>query len=277
MEEKILSFETPIKPEITNLKEIVINTAEFNEQDKAEALIKSLNLKVSDKIREDSDEEFTINPRYVLKGDSPEHYKKEVEEVKKILTDKEKKAISLYFRRKNEDQKIRDKIYYPITKRIEKLYTWNDEKKEHTPKIQSERCKQICKSLDYISNCNLMSGFNNLIYWLLSKEDRDFTFCYKCAWFNKPIPNIQEWREENDGEYLVLTESEADYRAKEYLTDDPYLWEQQVESHNTTESLEDWADWVISCDGRGSVLNGYDGSEETEEINGTTYCIYRTN
>lgn len=276
MDKKDLRFELPEKPNLETLK-IGLDCSEFQNPEKAEALIKSLNLSINDIIKEDDGERFTINPRMVLRGNSPNKYKQEVEEAKKILTEKEKKQISLYYRRKKEDSKIRDKLYYGITKRIEKIYNWDKENKKHIPKIKSKRSLEICEALDFLSGNDIFSSFNNLIYHLLSKDKGDYVYCYKCAWFNKPIPNIQEWREENDGEYLVLTESEADYRAKEYLTDDTYLWEQAVENNHTTDGLEDWADWVIRSDGRGSVLSGYDGIEDVEEINGVWYCIYRIN
>ncbi len=276
MEKEKVKFETPEKPELETLG-LDLDCSGFQNPEKAEALIKSLNLNVGDTIKEDDEERFTINPRIVLRGGSPDKYKRQVEETKKILTEKEKKGISLYYRRKKENQKIRDKLYDGITKRVENIYNWDDENKKHTPKKNSKRSIEICEALDWIHNSEQYHGFNNLIYHLLSKEEQDFVYCYKCAWFNKPIPNIQEWVEEDDGEYWVLTESEADYNAKEYLTDDTYLWTSSVEAGNTTDSLEDWADWVIQCDGRGSVLSGYDGCEEEEEIDGVDYYIYRTN
>ena len=123
-----------------------------------------------------------------------------------------------------------------------------------------------------------MSGFDNLIYHLLDKIGcGNWIYSYKYAWFNKQIPNTQEWKEENEGEYWVLTETDADYKANEYLTDDGDLWKQSVEAGNTTDGLEEWAEYVLSMDGRGNVLNGYDGTEEQETINGVEYCIYRTN
>ena len=74
---------------------------------------------------------------------------------------------------------------------------------------------------------------------MLSKDKGDYLECYKCAWLNKPIPNIQEWREENDGEYLVLTDGEADRQANEYLTDDTYLWTSAVEQGYTREGIDE--------------------------------------
>lgn len=276
-EKKVFIFEQPQKPEIENLKEVVADCSEFSEPEKAKALIKNLRLSIGDIIKEHGDSYFIINPKMVLEGDTPEKYKREIEEVKNILTESEKKQISLYYRRKKEDDKIRDKLYYGITKRVEKLYNWDDENKKHKPKTNSKRNISVCKSLDWISDHNHLSGFDNLIYHILDKKESNWVYCYRQAWFNKPIPNIQEWRETDEGEYHVLTDSEADYQAEEYLTDDDSLWKQAVESGNTTDSLEDWAEYVLRMDGRGSILSGYDGSEDFETINGTDYYIYRTN
>ena len=277
-EKKIYIFETPIKPDLEDLKEVKLDCEDFSNSEKAEALIRSLNLSAGDILREDGTEgeEYTINPKMVLQGDKPEKYKREIEEVKVILTDKEKESISLYYKCKKEDSKRRDKIYYGIAKRVEKLYNWDDENKKHIPKKNTKRSREICKSLDWIHNANNFSGFCNLIYHILSKEDRDWVYCYKQAWFNNPIPNIQEWREEDEGQYRVLTDYEADSACEDYLDDD-YMWKQAVEAGNTTSSLEDWKEDVINMDGRGSLLNGYDGCEEYEEVNETTYYIYRTN
>lgn len=276
-EEKEIRFEAPEKPIIEDTKEVKIDCSEFDEPERAEALIKNLSLDIGDTLQEDGGENYTINPRMVLEGDNQEKYKREIEEVKIILTEKEKKAISLYYKEKKEDKKTRDKLYYGITKRVEKIFNWDDENKKHIPKKNSKRSLEICKSLSWIHNNNNLSGFNNIIYHILSKENGDWVNCYKCAWFNKSIPNIQEWRKVNDGEYRVLTDSEADYKARDYLEDDEYLWKQAVESGNTTEGFNDWIDSVLNMDGRGSILGGYDGCEESEEINGTDYYIYRTN
>lgn len=277
MNKENLIFEKPEKPEIENLVEIKMDCNNFENPEKAEALIKSIGLNSSDEIREDDGERFTINPRMVLRGKAPEVYEKQIEKVKVILTEKEKESISLYYKKKKEHSKIRDKIYYGITRRVQKLYNWDDENKKHIPKKNSKRSIEICEALDWIYHSEQYHGFSNMIYHILSKEESTWVYCYRQAWFNKPVPNIQEWREENDGEYWVLTESEADYQAKEYLTDDTYFWQQQIEAGYTTESLDDWAETVIEIDGRGNQLAGYDCVENMEKINDTWYCIYRTN
>ncbi len=268
MEKEAIKFEAPEKPKIEDLKEIIPDTEDFNNSEKAEALIKSLSLSIGDNIKEVGEENFIINPKMVLSGTSPREYKSLIEDVKNVLTKKEIYSINRYIKANKENSKRRNAIYNAIDKRVNQFYE-NGEVKEN---IKDTNVKNSLISLKLKTH-----GFSNTIYHLLSKDKQDYLICYKNAWLNLPIPNQQEWREENDGEYMVLTESDADYQAKEYLTDDNYLWKCAIETGNTTESLEDWAESVLSMDGRGSVLNGYDGVEEQEEINGIWYCIYRTN
>jgi len=75
---------------------------------------------------------------------------------------------------------------------------------------------------------------------------------------------------------LVLTDAEAEQR-----------WDDSLESY-IDDCLEipkhilpyfDREAWKSDArtDGRGHSLSGYDGCENSEEVNGTTYYIYRTN
>lgn len=110
------------------------------------------------------------------------------------------------------------------------------------------------------------------------------------------------------GDYLCLTDSEADEKAAEYIKDS--LWafnasfilsecgldsigeqslrtmqEKSCESANDfilslverTCGLESFVKAAISADGRGHFLSSYDGEENEVELNGETYYIYRTN
>lgn len=52
---------------------------------------------------------------------------------------------------------------------------------------------------------------------------------------------------------------EAEKRAIELLTDDPYFWKIAVENDETESSLEDWAESVIAMDGIIGICN-YDGN-----------------
>lgn len=76
--------------------------------------------------------------------------------------------------------------------------------------------------------------------------------------------------------YFVGNENEVTERCKGYLTDDTYIYqswvEQQIKQGNASGimNIDDWADYVINSDGYGSILNGWDGSEEYS----TEYELY---
>lgn len=110
------------------------------------------------------------------------------------------------------------------------------------------------------------------------------------------------------GEYIVLTDDEADERAKECIKDT--LWafnaefivshakaglnndsfikslrtmqDDQCESCNEViealiEDMDHFINDAISADGRGHFMSSYDGEENESTINGETFYIYRTN
>jgi hypothetical protein len=104
--------------------------------------------------------------------------------------------------------------------------------------------------------------------------------------------------------YIVATDEQADEIAAEYIRDS--LWafnadflasktgipeemfravQERSEDANDavlrciekTCGLDDFVDDAIAADGRAHFLNHYDGTEEEQEVFGTTYYIYRTN
>jgi len=258
MTEEKQRFEALPKPIIENSKKIEPNTEEFEEPNRAKALIINLDLSVGDTIKEDG-ENFIINPKMVLNGTEPKQYKTEIKYFKSLCTPSMIKKMSEKINNKKEDKN--SKFYHSFCKKIEKRLTLEKNK----------------EAKDYFSQDynKVVAGVDNCVYHLLNKENKLNEFVL--AWFDKPIPNTQEWREENEGEYIVLTDIEADQRADDYLSDDDYLWKRAVDSGNTTLGFNDWVEMVINTYGRGNILNGYDGCEECEKINETDYYIYRTN
>lgn len=110
--------------------------------------------------------------------------------------------------------------------------------------------------------------------------------------------------ERGSEEYLVLTDHEADERAKEYIKDT--LWafnasflegympdgvdedtikiiQEKCESANPAiiklvcDNLDSLINDAIGCDGRGHFMSSYDGEEWEVTIDGVTYYIYRIN
>ena len=106
-----------------------------------------------------------------------------------------------------------------------------------------------------------------------------------------------------DEDYLVLTDDEADDKAKEYILDS--LWAftpnflasatgidsevfEAIQNNGRCESNNDailrlvddedaLVEEAISWDGRGHFLSHYDGNEGSETVNETEYFIYRQN
>ena len=263
-EVKQYSYTVPIKPGLTESVEVKPDVSEFSDSDRAQAIIQNLKLSVGDTVREDENT-YTINPRMVLKGAAPETYKATMENLKKVLTTTEITAISRAINKKGDHHEL----YQKIVDRISNNYYYKGEFRKTTT-------REIKDALTWLK-ANCFYWENSLSYLLseskfVGSEPSGLT-CYKLAWKNKPIPNIQEWQEEDDGQYEVLTDSEADEKARDYLDDD---WIEAVKAGRTESSKEDWIDEVIGY-GRGEILNHYNGCEEEEEINGTAYYIYRTN
>lgn len=108
---------------------------------------------------------------------------------------------------------------------------------------------------------------------------------------------------ELDDDYLVLTDEEADEKAKEYILDS--LWaftpnflssatgvhedvfiaiqnNGKCESNNDAilslvDDEDELVEEAIRWDGRGHFMSHYDGCENEETVNGVTYFIYRQN
>ena len=82
--------------------------------------------------------------------------------------------------------------------------------------------------------------------------------------------------EVNNEEYAVLTDEEANHEWEENLNN--YI-EDCLEIPENLRPYFDEDKWKddAKMDGRGHSLNHYDGTEEEETVNGTTYFIYRRN
>ena len=77
-------------------------------------------------------------------------------------------------------------------------------------------------------------------------------------------------------EYIVATDEEADEIEDEYL--DNYI-DECLEIPDNIRPYFDEEKWKDDArmDGRGHIISTYDGCEDEEDVNGTTYYIYRTN
>lgn len=115
---------------------------------------------------------------------------------------------------------------------------------------------------------------------------------------------VEEYNTEDyNNDYLVLTDEEADEKAKEYILDSVWAFTpsflasftgfdievfEAIQNNGRCESnnsailsmIEDEDEFVsdaISADGRGHFMSTYDGEENEETVNGETFYIYRIN
>lgn len=281
-ETKELRYDAPPKPIIDDAQELKPDIAEFDEGEKAWALARSLGLKVGDTLREHGNGSyFTVNPRMKLRGHAPEEYKIEVMHFKALCTPKMISMMSEAIKNKRDD----DKFYGKFTTRLDKRVAFLKVQMANTDLKFIARTHEknaiAYAAVKYFDQPygSVVAGLHNCVYFLLSKDEgrnkgaNEFVL----AWFDKPIPNSQEWNEESDGEYRVLTDSEADQACEDYLDDSRDCWVEAAKANQTDMGFEDWKEMVRDNDGRGNCLNHYDGGEEYEDIDGTTYYIYRTN
>ncbi len=116
---------------------------------------------------------------------------------------------------------------------------------------------------------------------------------------------VEELEADDNGDYLVLTDDEADEKAAEYIKDSlwafnasfiidhsklPYEAEEMVKNYQADkcesanesiealiEDMDEFISDAISADGRGHFMSSYDGNENEEEVGGETFYIYRLN
>lgn len=110
-----------------------------------------------------------------------------------------------------------------------------------------------------------------------------------------------------NNDYLVLTDEEADEKAAEYIKDSLWAFNASflacetgfpievftalqdqcegandaifnlVDGNKSDTDIDSFIESAISADGRGHFMSSYDGNENEENVNGTTYYIYSIN
>lgn len=104
--------------------------------------------------------------------------------------------------------------------------------------------------------------------------DLDINFAIFCS---NNCTEIKDF-DEDDSDYLVLTDEEADVKWEESL--DNYIEDcilSEIPSYLRMYFDEEKWKRDARVDGRGHSLGHYDGNEHYEDVNETTYYIYRQN
>lgn len=94
----------------------------------------------------------------------------------------------------------------------------------------------------------------------------------------KEVDDENQMYSVNGTEYYVGTEDELTEIAERYVYDGDYdhLWREAVAARKTEQSLNDWLNDVIQCDGWCNILNKYDGKYEEYTIGDDNICVSRS-
>jgi len=232
-----------------------------HDEKKLMALIDALDLNTADhRIEELDNGNFVINPRKERVGETPVMINRSIQALEKLLTKKQLEELRDFVKKNGYDSKFETRA---SEKTHDKLY--NKLKKRLHSKEDSDEYRYLVKEHLHAEN---------LLYHLMSAGDSQYEKQVQRALFHFKVEDLSRLVDRNDGEYMVLTEDEADDKAIEYLEDGDY-WQMAVENGDTEESKQDYIESILDIDGRGSVLASYDGDELEAEIDGKTYYVYR--
>jgi hypothetical protein len=257
--------------------------SDYGNEDKAKAIINFLELEgANDELTEnESCRTYTVNSRKVKEGTSPAQYERTIKAFKELLTPKQREMINSYLKLLGvlewcECGKVKDKLYKKIAESLEKQ--------------KSSKNKDVLAKLEV---CKLEALYpQNILYHLLwlpdhspktsyhspEVEEPSYVKNYRQAWFGQKVIDYRSLSSRDDGEYLVLTDSEADRLMDDYCDNEMEdYWKQAVQAGNTFSGYRDWVQEVKDNDGRGPTLATYDGEENSVEVDGEWIYIYRTN
>jgi hypothetical protein len=117
---------------------------------------------------------------------------------------------------------------------------------------------------------------DSLIEEPLNRHEDEYTEFFE--WCKDNLTEVDEYDEDANNNYLVLTNEEADDKWEESL--DNYLEECiYPELQGNLKNYFDDEKWKDDArmDGRGHSLSSYDGNENEETVEGETFYIYRIN
>lgn len=274
--------------------------------DKTMALAKFLKIDPA-LISNDYGDYYTVNGRTIKEGRTPEGYQKLAADFKFILKPEQVEMITDAMLNPGKTIKIKEKRLNPETHKdeevektvslVDHVYSTINEALEEMKEPAEKRVEQLARlnagewkpplketPLDTFARLRREHlHVSNILYYLVKAEaDRynndDHMTSLRRAWLGQPVSDTRKDRTVDDGEYLVLTDSEADDWEEEGLRQ---LFDDMVPREVRDSFVGNYLDvekFVEDNSGnRGENINGYDGTEEEVEFEGTTYYIYRNN
>lgn len=218
-------------------------------EDKKQALANLLKISINTITNSDYDDNlFYVNQKTQKAGKSPQYYIDTITEFKKILEPVTIKKIDAF---------LKGELLITTTNEAYQIL------RNEIP------TKPVIK--DWLYN-------ENILYHLLDSHDDNETHTnLVTAWKSRIIYDDRKEETVNDGEYLVLTDEEAEKAYEDSLEN--YI-DEVLEIPDEIEPYFDRERWKEDArinSSRGNELNHYDGSEEVETVNETDYYIYRQN
>ena len=158
----------------------------------------------------------------------------------------------------------------------------------------------------YVGNLEeTKEAFNSEIGSMENEASEDDNFSIYCS---NNLTAVEEYDTDSyNNDYLVLTDEEADEKAAEYIKDSLWAFNASflaretgfpieeftalqdqcegandavfnlVDGNKSDTDINSFIESAISADGRGHFMSSYDGNENEENVNDTTYYIYRIN
>lgn len=233
---------------------------------------------MAEEIRADGDNRYTVNPRNKMHGMAPREYMQNAHDFRQLLTVREAERLTKAINEISKDGPLergeRDELYNFINNRIKNRIAKTEAARKAGDLYRSGIYR--ASHLEAIERLKKAAGYvENVLFHLLESEGNNtHGVDYRMAWSGRtPDDHRQEW-EVNDGEYLVLTEDEAETAHEEALEQ----WLDEIVTPELDENVAKYFDreaWKRDArlDGRGHALSQYDG----EEISAGEFCIFRTN
>jgi hypothetical protein len=128
--------------------------------------------------------------------------------------------------------------------------------------------------------------------WEGTKEDAEAKwddYCHECVNEEKEPNTFEQWVEDEYDDKEVDVEDYDEYGDWKVYTDSEAddAWDESLENYideclEIPQSMRNYFDresWKSDArmDGRGHCLSGHNGHEEEQQVNGTTYYLYRQN
>lgn len=236
---------------------------------------------------------FTVNERIVKRGKTPEQFQQVADDFRSLLNDEMRdtvteailngcKKVKVKVDDEEKEKLLSDIAYTKVSEYLEPMAEKAEKRKEQLARLDMQTWKPPIKETpeDIYNRLKQDNMYVvNVLYHLVKPDDNyNQSYCdsLRRAWLGQPVSDTRTDETTYDGEYLVLTDDEADAWEEEGLRS--LFSDMTGDVQGFISNYLDVDKFVEDHSGnRGENINGYDGNEEEVEFEGTTYYIYRNN